>query len=52
MNNDTYTFTITVAKRDDLPDAVIDNDYVKNLLLNGAWLDVLAVEAMKGQNNG
>lgn len=42
----THTFIVQVAKRDDLPDSVINSDYIRQLLLNGHWLEVIDIDEL------
>ncbi len=41
-----HTFIIQVAKRDDLPDSVINSSYIRQLLLNGHWLEVIDIDEL------
>ena len=38
-----HTFIVQVAKRDDLPDSQINSAYLRYLLTEGAWVEVIDV---------
>ena len=38
-----HLFVVQVKQRDDLPDSQVDSDFVRNILLNGSFLEVIAV---------
>ncbi len=44
------TFIITVSQRDDLPDSQINEEYVRELLLLGSWINVVSVQEKTGDN--
>ena len=41
-----HTFIVQVAKRDDLPDSTINSAYVRQLLTEGMWLDVIDIDEL------
>jgi len=41
-----HTFIVQVAKRDDLPDSQINSAYLRQLLTQGWWLDVIDIDEL------
>lgn len=42
-----HTFVVTVSQRDDLPDSVINEDYVRGLLTLGNWLELVDIKEIQ-----